>query len=104
MVFQIKVCSKTNVWLVPQHTFIILLPLGNCYTSRTIKVLPLLLSSFCYLPNWPSLPLPTIKSLPFYVNNAVWAPPQLIAFILVFKLAIFLGKNWSDLSPCPNCP
>ena len=92
------------MWLAPQHTFTMLLPDGNCSTYLTDRVYPLLLSSFCSRPNWPYLPLPTINNFPSWVRRAVWAPPQLIDLIFFFKFAIFLGRNWSDLSPWPNCP
>ena len=94
--------SNTRVWLVPQLTLEILWT-GSCSTGLTCRLQPELPSSFCSRPSWPSLPLPIMKSLPYLVRRAVWAPPQLMLLILWFNW-IFLGKNWSLLSPCPNCP
>lgn len=95
---------RTSVCAPPQLTFDMFLFNGNCSTYFTSKVYPELLSSFCYLPNCPYLPLPTINNLPPSVSRAVCAPPQLIVLILDFKFTILRGMNWSDLSPWPSCP
>lgn len=63
--------SNKSVCVAPQATFLILQFEGSWSTYFKDKVYPELLSSFCYLPSCPYLPLPAIKRWPAFVKKAV---------------------------------